>query len=126
MPADLTCDPLGPGAATYGLWCEDHPHAARRGLTQVHATNAVAKHNRDFHEVPVPQVNVTAAAKAAYDLLDADAWVTPLQRSQYVAVRAAAIEVIEALTGLKGLAAIEQAAEWAYAEPAITAHVSPF
>lgn len=128
MPADLTSNPYGFGAVTYGLECPEHPEAVRTDLTQAHATNAVAKHNRDYHpsDSQRHEVNVTAAAKAAYDLLDADAWVTPAQIVQYGAVRAAAIEFLEGLTGLEGLAAIEQAAEWAYAEPAITAHVAPF
>lgn len=130
MPADLTHDTSGPGAVTYGLECAEHPDHARRGLTQAHATNAVAKHNRDHHDADpkaASEVNVTAAAQALVAFLADDPEdASALQRSQSLSVRVAAVEVLEALTGLHGLAAIARGQDWAETHPAITAHVAPF
>lgn len=131
MTADLTHDASGPGAVTYGLECAEHPDARRRGLTQAHATNAVAKHNRDHHEEgpTADLVNVSAACQAAVDCLWTGAMVddsSPLEQAQALAVHHAALLFLETLTGLKGDAAAYQAQEWANARPAISAHVAPF
>jgi len=74
---------------------------------------------------PTTAVNVSAAAKAALECLDGQG-ATPLQMAQEVAIQAASMEFLEALTGLKGTDAIDQAEVWATARPPITAHVAPF
>lgn len=126
MPADLTLDSVGPAAVTYGLACPEHPDATRHGLTQAHATNAVAKHNRDHHDArpdAAAQVNVTAACQMALASLDqASRSVKP----QALAEGATAVQFLEALTGLPAEKAIPLAESWADTLPAITAHVAPF
>lgn len=59
MPADLTNH-----GATYGLACLEHPSHNRDGLTQAHATNAVAKHNREHHAEPAEPVYRVGALAA--------------------------------------------------------------
>jgi hypothetical protein len=109
----------------WGLVCQEHPEAYRKQLGQAHATNAVNKHNRDFHAEP--QVNLTALCQVLLAAIDPDPDdATRFQRNQGMAARFTALAAVSALTGLEGEAAIGQAETWAYAVPPITTHVAPF
>lgn len=128
MPADLTLDAVGPAAVTYGLECPEHPDARRHGLTQAHATNAVAKHNRDNHEdgPTADLVNISAACLVLLEEVAPAAKPSPGQALHAIGARPVAQFALEALTGLTGEAAIQQAETWAEALPPIVAHVAPF
>lgn len=126
MPADLTHDTTGPGAVTYGLTCMEHPSATRRGLTQAHATNAVAKHNRDHHEdgPSADLVNVSAACQVLLESWDDEG---PGARLASIGAKSLAGLALMALTGLQDTEkAVDLARQWAEAQPPIVAHVAPF
>lgn len=127
MPADVTLDAVGPAAVTYGLACAEHPDATRHGLTQTHAMNAVAKHNRDHHEdgPTADLANLTAVAVVLLEAYDQEPG-TPGEHLYAIGSRPLAQFALEALTGLTGDAAVTQARAWSEARPAITAHVAPF
>jgi hypothetical protein len=52
-------------AKSFGVECPEHPSAARSGLTEVHAANIVAHHNRavphDARAVPHDALRVDGA-----------------------------------------------------------------
>lgn len=123
MPAELTIH--GTQATGYGLSCLEHPTARRDGLTLAHATNALAKHNREHH--PDPVLNITALAQALMEnLTNPPSSATPLQKAQALASRATAILAMEALTGLDSIHAVALVEDWAHATEPITASIAPF
>lgn len=112
---------------TYTFVCREHG-IHRPGIQTVqHAANIEAKHVREHHADDEPQaLNLSAVGATATALLaDPPEDATPLQRAQALSVSAAVIELLEALTGLNGLAAVEQAAAWSESDTT-TAHVAPF
>ena len=116
MPAEMTLN--GSNPAAYGLECPEHPDATRYNLTQAHATNAVAKHNRDHHAEP--EVNLSAMLDVLLEAVNFTAAETPLQSAQALYGHHLAIQALEALTGRTGQEAVTLAETWH-----LSAHVAP-
>jgi hypothetical protein len=106
MPAVLTTQPA---QDTYGAECPEHPEYDRTGLTQGHAMNVVAKHNRDSHGL----VEVDLRAMAAL------VWFESARHP--VLMRA-----WETLTGTHGQEALDLGARFLDSGSPVIATVAPF
>lgn len=130
MPAILSVLPLGDDGQEYGWSCSEC-RKAKAGMTQPHALNSLALHNRTEH--PEPSLDLSAMARlvmAAWDDLqeaqrdhqgDGDkAWAIRQARTKYGHLATA----WEALTGLDEQGGLTFAR--ACAREQVTAHVAPF
>lgn len=127
MPADLIRY-VNTTPTTYGLECPEHPEARRHGLTQPHAMNAVAKHNRDHHgdDLQPDLVNVSAVCQVLLESWDGQD-TTPGARLASIGAKSLAGLAALALTGIQDPEkAMDLARQWAEATPPIVAHVAPF
>lgn len=126
MPADLTMAE----DQTYGLECPEHPEATREGLAPAHATNAVAKHNRDHHPTPdwPEMLNLSVLARLVIETVDAyDEALNDGSGKAWAVARTMdhQVECWEALTGLTGPRALSFARHLS-ASPDWHAAVVPF
>lgn len=118
---ELTRNPVD---GSWGFICREHG-THRAGLTERHATNVEAKHIREQHAEPeTPTLDLTSMAKSALRLQE-------MARGRAVASPEAqrwdaALALLEDLTGLGGLDAVEFFATVAASPSPVRAAVAPF